>query len=305
MKLKRAALLASVTTGFLLPAANAGLVFSDDLSTDANWTILGDADTAGTFGYDYSADGIPSAPNGTGTTGLKLEANLTGGAAAAVAAVHPLGFSGTPYRVSFDVWSNYALAGSGTTEFAGGGVGHDGTTLGRSGASLLITGDGGSSRDYRLYKGVSEQFVESLQYNGSFASNNGSEPAIAAAIVGTAPPAAQAQVGTPSDGAAAFQWITMQIDVDPTAGLSTFTLLTDSTSLEIGTINSNVGDPVGLEGNVSLVYADLFNSLADTPALQFGIYDNVNIETVDVIPEPSSALLLTLSGLGFFLRRRR
>ncbi|MGK0189054.1 MAG: hypothetical protein ACI9R3_004871 [Verrucomicrobiales bacterium] len=303
MKLKKAALAAlSVTTGLLLPTAHAGLVFADDLSTDTNWTVLGDADTAATFGYDYSANGIPSAPNGTGTVGLKLEANIAGAAAAGVAAVRSTGISGTPYRVSFDVWSNYALAGSGTTEFAGGGVGHDGATLGSNGASLLITGDGGSSRDYRLYKDSNEQFIASLQYNASFATNNGSEPLIAAAIVGTAAPAGQAQVGTPSDGAAAFQWITMHIDVDPTAGQSKFTLLADGNTLEIGTLDSSVGDAVNMDGSVSLVYADLFSSLADTPGLQFGVFDNVSVESV---PEPTSAMLLSMCGLGFFFRRRR
>ncbi|MCB1095048.1 MAG: PEP-CTERM sorting domain-containing protein [Verrucomicrobiae bacterium] len=302
MNFRKAALLASVSTWLLLPAAHAGLVFSDNLSSSANWTVLGDADTDATFGYDYSADGIPAAPNGADTIGLKLQANITSGTVATVAAVRSTGISGTPYRVSFDVWSNYAIAGAGTTEFAGGGVGHDGVTAGLNGASLLVTGDGGSSRDIRLYKGGSEQFIESLQYNPAFATNNGSEPAIAAAIVGTAPPVGQAQTGTASNGAAAFQWITMFIDVDPTAGQSTFTLSAGGNTLEIGTIDSNIGDPVAMDGGVALIYSDLFASLADTPSLQFGVYDNVTVET---IPEPSVAALLGFCGLGFLVRRRR
>jgi hypothetical protein len=305
MNLRKAALLASVSTGLLIPTAQAGLVFSDNLSSSSGWTVLGDADTDAEFGYNYSADGIPAAPNGSDTVGLKLQANIATGTVATVAAVRPLGVSGTPYRVSFDVWSNYALAGAGTTEFAGGGVGHDGVTAGLSGASLLIAGDGGSTRDYRLYKNDGEQFIESLQYNSAFASTNGSDPAIAAAIVGTAPPVGQAQVGSPSDGAIAFQWITMFIDVDPTAGLSTYTLLAGANTLEIGTINANIGDPVGLEGNVALIYSDLFASLADTPSLQFGVFDNVTVETMDAVPEPSVAMLLGVCGFGFLIRRRR
>lgn len=61
------------------------------------------AHTASTFNYDYSADGIPSAPNGSGTSGLKLEANLANGVTDEIAVVHSLGFSGTPYRVTFDM----------------------------------------------------------------------------------------------------------------------------------------------------------------------------------------------------------
>ena len=147
-----------------LGSAQAGLVFVDDLSSGAAWSVAGDADSNSTFGYDYSADGIPSAPNGSGTTGLKLEANLANGVAAQVAAVRSLGFSGTPYRVTFDMWTNFSIADGSSTEFSGGGVGHDGVTAGRSGAVLLVTGDGGSSRDYRLYKDTGEQFFASLQY---------------------------------------------------------------------------------------------------------------------------------------------
>lgn len=134
-------------------------IYSDDLSTGAGFTVVDNPDTVAIFGYDYSADGVPSAPNGTGTTGLKLEANIANGTAAETAAVHSLGFSNTPYRVSFDAWVNLSIADGASAEYLGGGVGHDGTTPGRSGASLIVTGDGGSSRDYRLYKDAGEQFL--------------------------------------------------------------------------------------------------------------------------------------------------
>ena len=55
-------------------------LFGDDFDSDSsgNWAIhKSSADTAVTFGYDYSADGIPAAPNSDGSTvGVKFEANI-------------------------------------------------------------------------------------------------------------------------------------------------------------------------------------------------------------------------------------
>ena len=63
-----------------------------------------------TFGYDYSLDDIPEAPNmlpGPTTTGVKLEANLSS-FAATVLTIYPVGqfFAGN-YTLQFDAWSNY------------------------------------------------------------------------------------------------------------------------------------------------------------------------------------------------------
>jgi len=310
----RKALLLFAAPGLLSSNALATIAFTDDLSANTRFTVVGDADSNATFGYDYSADGIPSAPNGTGTLGLKMEANLANGVAAEVAAVTPLGFSNSPYRVTFDMWSNFSIADGSSTEFAGGSVGHDGVATGRNGATLIATGDGGSSRDYRLYKNKGEQFFASLQYGPTLSSNNGSDPILSAAFLGLPAPAAQGQAGTSDAGDTAFQWITMQIDVDPFAvlqgttndlGTATFTMTSHASglSVEIGTVdNSNGGTVVGMEGNFAFVYADLFSSLANDPQYQFGIFDNLVVEQ---IPEPSSSLLIGLAGAALFLRRRR
>ena len=58
---------------------------------------------------------------------------------------------------------------------------------------------------------------------------------------------------------------------------------------------------VDVSGGVSLVYADLFSSLATPGEGAFGLVDNL---TVSQIPEPSSAALLLL-GAGLVARRRR
>ena len=298
----------------LCSQAHATVVYSDDLSTNAGFTVVADADTSAIFGYDYSADGIPSAPNGTGTTGLKLQANIANGVASEIAAVHALGFSNTPYRVKFDAWINYSIAGGSSTEFIGGGVGHNGTGTGRNGASILATGDGGSSRDYRLYKDDSEQFFASGIYSSTLTSNNGSDLALSSAFLAKAAPGAQGQVGTSDAGDMGFEWVTFQIDVDPNGsiagttadkGTATFTLTSSASgnSVVIGTIDNSDGSAlVDVEGNFSLIYADLFSSVAGDTNLQFGLYDNVVIETV---PEPSSSIMIALAAMLVGTHRKR
>jgi hypothetical protein len=90
--------LAVVASCLLLSTANvttAQELFRDDLSSGAGWGVnANNADSAATFGYDYSADFIPEAPNSQGgdaaTTGVKLEANLQS-ATLSVFTIYPTG----------------------------------------------------------------------------------------------------------------------------------------------------------------------------------------------------------------------
>ena len=64
-----------------LPAVAAAQVFYSEDFQDGNaasrWTVSqAGGVNAADFAFDYSTLGIPLAPNGTGTIGLKLEANL-------------------------------------------------------------------------------------------------------------------------------------------------------------------------------------------------------------------------------------
>lgn len=152
------------------------ILFEDrfDTDTSANWTVLnasdnGVPDFTADFGYDYSRDGIPAAPNSGGTTrGVKLGVNKDDVPAVATVNLYPKGrsFSGN-YALRFDLWINYdggsyGEGGSGTTEFAIFGLNHLGTRINWAppgGASpsdglwFAVTGEGGSLRDYRAYVG--------------------------------------------------------------------------------------------------------------------------------------------------------
>src|SRR5262245_45915826 len=94
--------------------AVAATLYSQDFNVDdtANWTVLPSTgvnatDNVTDFFYDYSAIGVPPAPNGTGTRGLKMTSNNTTGVFGGVT-VSPTGqsFSGK-YRLTFYMWQNY------------------------------------------------------------------------------------------------------------------------------------------------------------------------------------------------------
>ena len=66
-----AALLALACT-----SASHAQLFTSDLDDGTGWGVVADEDTEYSFGFDYSPFGIPAAPNGTGTTGLRMAANI-------------------------------------------------------------------------------------------------------------------------------------------------------------------------------------------------------------------------------------
>ncbi|MEK7675761.1 MAG: Calx-beta domain-containing protein, partial [Verrucomicrobiota bacterium] len=281
-----------------LPAGT--LLFSDNFDADTTslWTVnVAHADNFATFSYDYSADGIPSAPNSTnGTTrGLKLESNVSSGTFTGLS-VSPTGrdFTGD-YRLRFDLWINYNGplngGGFGSTQAATAGVGTKGETPQWPGgtpdsAFFAVTGDGGSSTDYRAY----------ISGGASLAPNTGAY----AAGTGTAPdsrnnlhpyygefgreaaPEAQLalhpnQTGTTTVGAAGVAWrdvvitrtgasLTWSIDGLPIASI-------DTTSLNLST-------------NIFLGYFDTSASLSDNVAMSFGLIDNVRVESLTGPVEP-------------------
>ena len=140
-------------------------IYSQDFNVDdtANWTVnpstgANATDVTADFFYDYAAIGVPAAPNGTGTRGLKMTANNTTGVFGGFT-TSPNGQSFTgEYRLSFDMWQNYVgpigPGGSGTTQFSQYGIGTAGTasqwigsTNTKDSVSFGTTLDGGSASD--------------------------------------------------------------------------------------------------------------------------------------------------------------
>ena len=140
------------------------VLYSQDFNVDdtTNWNINnGPGDATVDFFYNYADIGVPAAPNGTGTRGLKMSANNTANIFSGVT-VSPTGqnFTGV-FNISFDIWQNYAgplgPGGNGTTQFSQYGFGTNGTNSQWIGAatkenvSFGTTLDGGSANDFRIY----------------------------------------------------------------------------------------------------------------------------------------------------------
>lgn len=176
--MKRLIALAGIS---LLPlAASAQVVFTENFDTDSTleWQFNSSvaADTANdnlnneaNFFFDYSTVGIPLAPrSGTGGSfGLKMEADVFGSpttTAIKTMSASPLGQSFTgDYTLTFDAWQNFQGpfpgGGSGTTQALLATVGANTTTTQNPGgtinsAGFAATNDGGSSSDYRAYRGT-------------------------------------------------------------------------------------------------------------------------------------------------------
>ena len=282
-------------------------LFSDnfDVDSSANWNInTSSFDTSATFAFDYSSIGVPSSPNGGGTTvGLRLAANIIDPTGSEALTLSPAGksFSGK-YQLKFDMWINangpFPGGGNGPTEFLTAGIGYDDITVNQGGTSgsggwFSVTGEGGSIRDYRAYKDGAVQFVESGQYFPT--TNNASDPYFAgfggidvATAVPTQTTIHPSQTGITSIGSGGFAWYEVTITVDGTTALWAID------GLPIAELNPALGSGFPLIGNISIGYADIFSSVSDNPEVSFGLIDNL---VVSQTPEPATLLLLGMGGL--------
>jgi hypothetical protein len=172
--------------------ASATVLFSDNFNlagSAANWKV-NVAPTLSTtqsaeFGFDYSTFGIPAAPGASDTLGMRLRANIPGGAATPSTArpagvtsglsVSPLNQNfGQTYRATFYAWSNFNGAatatgladnvnsegGTNNVLFAVGTSGNVPLVVGNTGlvtngqmdaVGFATTGDGGIVNDFRVY----------------------------------------------------------------------------------------------------------------------------------------------------------
>lgn len=299
----------------LSTSAQAQTFFSSALDSSTGWNINASAGNhIATFGFDYSALGIPASPNGGGSTiGLRLQANApTVPPAAGVfggISVSPTGqaFVGD-FQLRYDLWQNfpgpYPAGGAGSTQLSGGGIGTAGTTPQWAGAAydslfFLASGDGGSGSDYRVYP-VANAAAAATGYYAAGSSGTPSPLDSAhpyyASFGGNTAPAIQGQTGTTAVGTQGMEWH----DVAITKVGSTVTWEIDG--VLIATVDAGAltfgGD------NIALIQSDINAGQTDAAGgpILFGVYDNVR---VTVVPEPTSAALMAVAGALLLARRRK
>ncbi|HMS56785.1 MAG TPA: hypothetical protein PKA27_15430, partial [Fimbriimonadaceae bacterium] len=145
----------------------------DDLGAPNRWTVMGQDlgaqdDFSANLAFNYGTLEIPAAPLSTSTTiGAFMTVNDASPNAAAAIAAYPTGqsFSGN-YSFAFDLWMN-VLPGGNSTELLLAGINCSDTQVnwanntGSQGFLFMVTGEGGSARDYRSLNGNAE-FVWSV-----------------------------------------------------------------------------------------------------------------------------------------------
>lgn len=309
--------------------ASAATLLSDDFNTvasAANYVpVVTDATSSfATFAYDYSAMGIPSAPNSGGSTiGVKLDANFSAPNAAEAITLHTVNSFSGDYSVKFDAWLNvngpFPDGGSGSTNYLTAGVGGDGITNNfvantGFGGWTAVNGENGSGIDYRFYKDAALQGVATAQYAAGTATNarnglNGYYDQLGSVDVSNLPvqgannggPAQQN--GTSFAGSFGMDWHEVELLVDAdggTGGAAAMSWIIDG--LLIGTLDAGANGAFTSNGRVTLGYSDPTTNGSDNPPLSFALIDNL---VVTAIPEPSTIVLFAATTLISLARPRR
>jgi hypothetical protein len=265
------------------------LLFADnfDVDSSANWQMTrSSADCRVTHFYNYSTYGIPSAPSSTGgtTRGVKFEANVSLGVAAAIN-ISPIGQNfGGNYRLRFDLWINangpFPAGGTGSTQHGTAGVGTAGNRTQWSGAGstadgvwFAADGEGQASDatpDFRAQIGASLQASNSGVYAAGLGpdARRSYSPYYATTFPGgQIPPVSQGQSGSLAAGTIGFVW--RDVIVSKTDNVIEWTI----DGLRIATITNTL-----TSSNIFIGYYDTFNSLSSNTNLSFGMFDNVRVE---------------------------
>lgn len=286
------------------------VLFSDNFDSGSaeNWIILsaqteGDPDFSAEFGYDYSQDGIPPAPSSaSGTTrGVKLTVNKDDFPAGAAVNIFPKNqsFSGN-YALRFDMWLNYpggpfGEGGISTTEFALFGINHSGASVvwqappsdtnTTDGVWFAVTGEGGSSRDYRAYVGNPEgPAIELRGEAGGFLDRDGDGVAEVDVIDDPFDPSdseLESLFPAPTfetPGAPGKRWV--RVEVIQRSGEIIW-------AIEGHEIARRVNTSSYISGNIVLGLMDIFIEVAQPKEEAFVIYDNVTVVSVETGPAPA------------------
>jgi hypothetical protein len=316
--LKLAAVAASLG---LSSFASAAVLFSDSFDSGANWNVLKGTAASTTplaasnttqsadFGFNYlTSYGIPAAPSGTSTTGLRLRSNLYGGVQSGVSAFLTSAAYQLPsnYAISFDVYSSAVNGGTNSTEAAAYGI------AGNTQAQVSANGNGVY---FAAVRDSTATPFRSYYSNGTAGPTSG--PQTAAFLAKTV--TQTGTVGTNTVGVAAGYssqaWRTITITNDGTniiwqsttdnAGevitLRTVALsaiaannLATATNPFVGSYDTSTGSSAADEATAY--------SGSNAPAnFNFELFDNF---TVNTVPEPTSLALLGLGGLTMLRRRR-
>jgi hypothetical protein len=338
------------TLGFLSLAAAlamtgasvAATLYSQNFDVDdtANWTFNsssaadGAADNANNeanFFFDYSSVGIPPAPGGVTTRGLKIESNVNDGAGLFMgASASPTGLAlPSQYILRAHVWQNangaaaapgFPAGGTGSTQVTNMSVGTTGLVSEFPGGTMSgvqggVTGEGGSGVDWRVYsasmpQGAGAVLSPSLNpgvyaAGNTAADQNNTDGYYTTPFPGAVPPAAQTllfpqQNGTTQTGTPAFAW--NQWEIVKTATEVTWRM----NGTLIATVPASLF-PTGFATNPNFALGQMDINATTTDAagrpLLFGLFDNVVVEE---IPEPASSVLLALGiGVAGLISRRR
>jgi hypothetical protein len=296
------------------------VVFEDDFESNsaANWTVnKSTTDVRFAFHYDYSADGIPSAPHSAGGTthGLKLQANLTTGLVSALS-LSPIGQSfGGDFRLHFDMWINvngpFPAGGASSTEFLTAGIGTAGTDVEWAGTGsradgywFSVDGDGGVSDtsttfgDFSAYIGTALQAPTAGIYAAGTRGSSSGYYVAGIPSGATAPAFQQAkyaqQNGALSAGAIGLAWH----DVIISRQGSVVQWAIDGVEL------AAISNATLTAGNIFIGFWDPFAlPLTDNTNLNFGLVDNVRVEvpvTAPMISQQPQPLFVKAGGVAEF-----
>lgn len=312
--------LAIVGASLLVSVSSFGAAYVQnfDVDSSATWVLNkgpSTVDAAANYFFDYSTVGIPAAPKGGGTRGMKLQANQASGVFGGMS-VSPVGLSVTgDYVLTFDWWANvngpFPAGGSGSTQLSTYGVGTSGTVAQWPGATaanqdsawFAATGDGNSAQDYRAYSSLAP--TSYLEASGVYAAGNvagvrNHSNVYYASFGGVTAPAAQTalfpqQTGVSLVGSAGMEW--HEVEIAKLGSAVTWKL----DGVLIATINTT-GINLG-SGNIFFGHSDT-NATSSTDVndvnLLFTLIDNVSVQ----VPEPTGVALL-VPAAAVMLRRRK
>ena len=303
--------------------ASAQVLYQESFDTDpsASWqfnqALTGNS---ADFFFDYSTVGVPPAPGGSSTRGLKVTANV-GTANFSGGSASPIGLSlPSEYVLSAYVWQNsvgpFPGGGSGSTQLTNMSVGVTGTDNEFQGGTLTgvqfsVTGEGGSSVDWRAYTALFPNGAGSTLNTTNTppvypaGSQNNTATYYTAEFAGQTPPAAQtslyaSQTGTTNAGSPGFAWNLWEI----TKTASSISWKINGT--DFATVDSTLYPSSFGGNNIAFGQADInatSSSSPDAGALIFGLFDNI---TVTAVPEPSTLPLMAAAlGLAGAAWRRR